>query len=93
MAHRYKKCSDNFKVTSGHRAEVENVKNNQPLDFQCHLRQQMLLYKSHCTFYIYGELDKKVFCQILKKMVYWLNYRPKCPEVADFCYFGIIPKP
>ena len=23
--------------------------------------------------------------------VYCLNYRPKCPEFADFCYFGIIP--
>ncbi len=22
---------------------------------------------------------------------YWLNYRLKCQEVADFCYFGIIP--
>ncbi len=26
-----------------------------------------------------------------EKMVYRLNYRPKCPEVADFCYLGIIP--
>ena len=24
-------------------------------------------------------------------MNYWLNYRSKCPEVADLCYFGIIP--
>ncbi len=22
-----------------------------------------------------------------EKMVYQLNYRSKCPEVADFCYF------
>ncbi len=26
-----------------------------------------------------------------EKIVYWLNYRPKGVEVADFCYFGIIP--
>ncbi len=25
-----------------------------------------------------------------EKMVYKLNYRPECPDVADFCYFGII---
>ena len=34
--------------------------------------------------------DAKI-AKICKKMVYWLNYRPKCPEVADFYYFGIIP--
>ncbi len=26
-----------------------------------------------------------------EQMLYWQNYRPKCPEVADLCYFGIIP--
>ena len=25
-----------------------------------------------------------------EKIVYWLNYRPLCPKVADFCYFCMI---
>ncbi len=33
----------------------------------------------------------KGFLSDSEKMAYWLNYRPKCPEDADFCYFGSIP--
>ena len=43
MVHRYKKYIDILKVTSGGRAEIENVKNDQPSDNHIHLRQQMLL--------------------------------------------------
>ena len=35
-------------------------------------------------------LGQKGFLSDFEKMIYMLNYRPKCPEVADFCYFGII---
>ncbi len=31
------------------------------------------------------------FLSDFEKIVYWLNYRPKCPQVADFFYFSIIP--
>ena len=67
MIHRYKKCSDISEVTSGGRAEIENVENDKVSDLQFHLRQQMLLLKYHCTFYIYGALGKKAFCWILKR--------------------------
>ncbi len=30
------------------------------------------------------------FLSDFEKMVYWLDYRPKYPKIADFCYFGII---
>ena len=56
-----------IKVTFGGRAEIENVKNDQPSDFQSHLRKQVPLQKSHYTFYICGALGKKVFCRILKR--------------------------
>ncbi len=36
-------------------------------------------------------LGKKAFLSDSEEMAYWLNYRLKCPEVTDFCYFGIIP--
>ena len=67
MVHRCKKCSEISEVTSGGGGEIEYVKNDMPPGFQFHLRQQMLLLKSHCTFYIYGALGKKVFCRILKR--------------------------
>ena len=69
MVHRCKKCSDPSEVTSGGTAEIENVKNDRPSDLEFHLRQQMLLLKSHRTFYIYGALGKKAFCQSLKNWV------------------------
>ncbi len=50
MGHRCKKCSDIPQVTSGGRAEIEDVKNDRPSDLQSHLHQQMLLLKGHCTF-------------------------------------------
>ncbi len=67
MVHRYKKCSDILEVTSGGRAEIENIENDKVSDLPFHLRQQMLLLKYHCTFYIYGTLGKKAFCRILKR--------------------------
>ena len=67
MVHRFKKCIEISEVTSGGGAEIENVKNDMPSDLPFHLRQQMLLLKSHCTFYIYGALGKKAFCWILKR--------------------------
>ncbi len=74
MVHRYKKCSDIFKVTSGGRAEIENVKNDQPSDVQFHLCQQMLLWKCHCIFYIYRALGKRDFCQISKRsLIGWIT--------------------
>ncbi len=68
MVRRYKKCSDISKVTSGGRAEIENVENDKVPDLQFHLCQQMLLLKYHCTFYMYGALGKNAFCRILKRL-------------------------
>ncbi len=74
MVHRCKKCSDISEVTSGGRAEIENVKNDRPSNWHVHLRQQMLLLKCHCTFYIYGPLGRKAFCQILKRcFISWIT--------------------
>ncbi len=50
MVHRCKKGNDISEVTSGGRAEIENVKNDRPSDLQSDLRQQMLLLKCYCTF-------------------------------------------
>ncbi len=61
MVHRYKKCSDIPEVTSGGRAENENVKNDKVSDLYFHLRQQMLFLKNHFTFYMYGALGKNPF--------------------------------
>ena len=37
-----------------------------------------------------GTIRKKGFLSEFEKIAYWLNYRPKCPEVADlkllFCH-------
>ncbi len=77
MVHRYKKCSDISEVTFGGRGEIENVKNDRLSDLHFHLRQQMLLLKCHCTFYMYGALDKKAFCRISKMwfitMISWIT--------------------
>ncbi len=67
MVHWCKKCSDISEVTSGGRAEIENVKNDTPSDMQFHLCQQMLFLKYHCAFYIYEALGKKAFCRNLKR--------------------------
>ncbi len=67
MVCRYKKCSKVSEVTSGGRAEIENVKNDRPSDLQFHLCQQMLPLKCHYTFYIYVALGKKAFCRTLKR--------------------------
>ena len=41
---------------------------------ESHLRQQMVLLKCHCTFFIYGALSKKAFCQILKRwFISWIT--------------------
>ncbi len=66
MVHR---GSDMSEVTSGARADIENVKNDRPSDLQFQLYHQRSLLKCHCTFYIYGALGKKVLCQILQR---WL---------------------
>ncbi len=74
MFHTYKKCSNISEVTSGGRAEIENVKNDRPSDSQFYLRQQMLLLKCHCTFPIYGVLGKKAFRQNLKRwFISWIT--------------------
>ena len=67
MVHRWKKYSEISEVTSGGGAEIENVKNDRLSDLHFHLRQQMLLSKSHCTFYIYGALGKRPFYQNPKR--------------------------
>ncbi len=67
MVHRCKKCGDISKVTSGRRAEIENVKYDRPSDLHFHLRQQMLLLKCDCIFSMYGGLGKKAFFWILKR--------------------------
>ena len=56
-------------MTSGGRAEIENVKNDMPLDVQVHLRQQILLLKYHYIFYIYGALGKRAFCRNPKRWI------------------------
>ncbi len=43
MVHTCKKCSDISEVTSGGRAEIENVKIDKPSESQYHLHQRMLL--------------------------------------------------
>ena len=86
MVHRCKKCSDISEVTSGGRAEIENVKNDRSSDLQCHLHQQMLLLKCHCIFYIFGPLGKKAFCRILKRwFITWIT-----GQNPDFRYFWLI---
>ena len=45
MVHRCKKCRHISEVTSGGRAEIENMKNDSPSDWQANLLQQMLLIK------------------------------------------------
>ena len=70
MFHRCKKCGDISELTSGGRAEIENVKNDRPSDLQLYLHQQILLLKCHCTFYIYETLDEKAFLSDFEKMVY-----------------------
>ena len=59
MLHRCKKCSEIFKVASVGGGETGNLKSN--------LRQQMLLLKCHCIFFMYGALAKKAFLWILKR--------------------------
>ena len=49
MVHRCKKCSDISEMTSGGRAEIENIKNDEHSDLPFYLYQQMLLLKCHCT--------------------------------------------
>ena len=73
MLYRCKKCSDISEVTSGDRAEIENVKIDRPSDWHAHLPQQMLLLKCHRTFYIYGPLDRKAFCRNLERcFISWI---------------------
>ena len=67
MVHRCEKCIDISEVTSGGRAETENVKNDMPSYLQFHLCQQMLLLKCQCTFCIYGALGKRALCRISKR--------------------------
>ncbi len=87
MVHRCKKCSDISEVTSGGRGEIGNVKNDRLSEFQFHLCQQMLLEKSHCTFYIYGALGKKAFCRILKRwFIGWIT----CQNVQRLQIFAIL---
>ncbi len=66
---RYKKCSDISDVTSGGRAEINNVKNYRPSDFHFQLCQQRSLLNCHCSFYIYGQWDQKVCTHLLKEGV------------------------
>ncbi len=74
MVHRCKECGDISKVTSGRRAEIENVKNDRPSDLHFHLRHQMLLLKCHCIFAMYGGLGKKAFFWILKRwFISWIT--------------------
>ncbi len=76
MVHRCKKYSDISKVTYGGRGEIDHVKNDRlsNSDLHFHLRQQMLLLKYHHTFYIYGAMGKKAFCQILKRwFISWIT--------------------
>ena len=53
-------------VTSGGRAEIENVKNDRPLDLQFQLCYQRSLLKCPNTFYMYGLLGKNVLARFLK---------------------------
>ena len=49
MVHRRKKCTDISELTSGGRAEIENVKNDMLPVLQFNLCQQMLHFKCYCT--------------------------------------------
>ncbi len=37
------------------------------------------------------KIRQKAFLSDFKNIPYWLNYKPKHPKVAEFCYFSIIP--
>ncbi len=61
-------------MTSGDRAEIENVKNDRPSDWHANLCKQILFIKCHCTFYIYGPLGRKAFYRILKRcFISWIT--------------------
>ena len=34
------------------------------------------------------KIRQKGFLSDFEKLLYQLNYKPECPEVANFCYFG-----
>ena len=82
MVHRCKKCSDISEVTSGGRAEIENMKNYRLSDMQLHLHYQMLLLKYYHTFYIHGALGKKPFVGFWKDSL-------SAESQADFQIFAI----
>ncbi len=66
MVHRCKKRSDISKVTSGGRAEIENVKNDRPSDFQFQFCPPMSLLKCHSIFTYMDCWEKNAFVRLLK---------------------------
>ena len=56
---------------------------------QCSIDVKYVVKVSLHLLHLWG-VGQKGFLSDFEKVVYWLNYRPKDPEIADFCYFGII---
>ncbi len=71
MFHRCKKCNDILKVAYVGRDEHVSLSF---FTFSIQLCHQRSLQKCHYTFYIYGPLGRKVFCQILKScLIRWIT--------------------
>ena len=82
MVNRCKKCSDILKVTSGGGGEMWKMTSLQISNLtsanRCYFKSLTALFTS---------MEHRA-----KKLRFWKDgllaeYRPKCPKVADFCYF------
>ena len=83
MVHRYKKCSDILEVTSGDRAEIENVKNDRASSIRsvifssatrCHFLNVNALFTTryHCTKKNLSDFEKMVFDRQMLDGQFWL---------------------
>ncbi len=52
-------------------------------------RGEIATFKMSLHFLDLWSIGQKAFLSDFEQMVYYLNYRPECPEVADFCYFSL----
>ncbi len=83
MVHRCKKYSDISEVTSGGRAEIENVKNDRPSDLHFNLRQQMLLVTAFNT-----SMERWAKSPLFGFGKWFISQITG--QNADFCYFCFI---
>ena len=93
--HRCKKCSDIPKVTSGGRAEIENLEVCHFFKcfiFQFCYQRSVLEYHWHCLHL--WTISQKASVRFLTDGIhlYQQNYWTKCPKVAHFGLIASIPK-